>query len=208
MLKKIILLCLNSAIFFATPQTVIIIRHAEKTDDTQTVMFKRWKIKDSKPLSVKGWQRAEALKIFFQQDPKITKFGEIFALFAPKPCENFNKPKPDDCYNSVRPIQTLTPLSELIHKPIQCKYSLDDKQFMIKEILHDKKYHNKCILIAYEHQNITDLAHKLGASMAPKYWPSHTTYDRVWIIEFDTKTGKVSYFTDMPQRLLFNDSKK
>ena len=100
---------------FAIPKHVMIIRHGELTPQPEAnVDFTGWHLKkiqieNSQPLSSRGWQRAYALIPFFTMQPSMLKYGNIVGLYAPYPNQN---------YNSVRPIQTLTPLSQKMKKKI------------------------------------------------------------------------------------------
>ncbi len=186
------------------PHAIFITRHAEKTDEKIDLTFDRWHLKATKPLSTRGWQRAYGLVPLFTMDERLTPYGHISALFAPKP---------DNCYNSVRPIQTLTPLAKKLDLKINSKFELcpDGMQAMVDEIMHSHKYDNTTIWIAYEHKHIPTLANlfKKASSQQnikiPDTWPNQS-FDRIWILEFDTKTNALMSFKNMPQRLLIHDS--
>jgi hypothetical protein len=118
---------------------------------------------------------------------------------------------------SHRPLETVTPLAAKLKLPINRDYrnTLDSVTKKGKEAkgindLHDElfakeKYAGKTVLISWHHGTIPDLAKALKATQAPAKW-NGAVFDRVWHLSYDDK-GKVT-FTDRPQRLLPDDTKK
>ena len=199
-MKKCLLLV---SCFFATlnaaPKTVLIIRHAEKTAKKEPVHFEKWNFKSSKPLSVRGWQRAYALAPYFSmQSEIINAYGSIDALFAPMP---------DAVYESVRPIQTITPLSQKLSMKINCKYGLDQMSEMVDFIMHKKKFNKKVVLIAYEHHHIPALLKAFKVNDGLSAWPNDV-FDWVVALDFDIKSGECLKCSIVPQQLLYEDSAK
>ena len=217
---------------FAIPKHVMIIRHGELTPQPEAnVDFTGWHLKkiqieNSQPLSSRGWQRAYALSPFFTMQPNILKYGKIVALFAPNPNSD---------YNSVRPIQTLNPLSQTLKIKINISYNIDQGAGLVYEIMSNKKYQGKTVLVGYEHMHIPRLAQlfdwyaKLGfsiqqetsgitvvqdvdygASPVPTQWGSQqdgtSIFDQVWVLTFDEKSGKIVAFENIAQKLLYQDS--
>lgn len=183
----------------AVPKTVFIVRHGEKTTKKESLHFEQWYFKDSKPLSVRGWERAYALAAFFGMESDIIKkYGPIHALFAPKP---------DAYYKSVRPIQTITPLANLLHKDINYNFALDKDQIpaLAEHITNNKALDNKVVLIAYEHHHIPALLDAFKVKKHLKKWPNDV-FDWVVILEFDTKTEECVKYSIQPQQLLYGDS--
>jgi hypothetical protein len=214
----------------AIPKHVLIIRHAELTLHHEAVFnFRGWRLHDislrhTKPLSPRGWQRAYGLVPFFTMQPEMMQYGDIVALFAPKPNQD---------YNSVRPIQTLTPLSEKLKKRINLSCTIDQGGNLAHEIMTDKEYNNKTVLIAYEHMHIARLAQLFDQyavlksdikkqssgvnvqrleteSLVPAQWglfqDGTAIFDQVWVLTFDIKTGKIIDFANVAQELLYQDS--
>lgn len=60
------------------------------------------------------------------------------------------------------------------------------------------------VVIAWQHDTISELAHRLGATNVPKQWGGKI-FDRFWIIDF--KNGQAINFRERPQKLLKSDSK-
>ena len=160
----------------AGPRVVLIIRHGEKPEGKDPHLSKR------------GYERAEAL-----------------ARVIP---EHF--PKPDFLFatqasaGSVRPIETITPLSKTLHEEIDESFKNDAVSELAHKILIDPKYEGQVVLIAWHHGKIPALAHALGASEAPGEWESNV-FDRVWEIRFHK--DKVE-FRNLPQRALSGDAEK
>jgi len=184
----------------AVPKTVFIIRHGEKTAKNQQVDFEEWHFSKSKPLSVRGWQRAFALAPYFSMESDIIKkYGQIKALFAPKP---------DNYYKSVRPIQTITPLAGLLGLRINHDFALDKNQIpaLAKHITEDSALHGQVVLIAYEHHHIPALLDAFKVKNHLKAWPNNV-FDWVVVLEFDTDSQECVSYAILPQQLLYDDSK-
>jgi phosphohistidine phosphatase SixA len=163
------------------PRIVMIIRHAEKPDETPGTE------KDPN-LSKRGFQRADALaKVIPEHFPKPD------FLIATK------KSKGSD-----RPAETITPLSKALNETITADEKDDDFAKVAQAVLTDPKYDGKVVLIAWHHGKIPELAKALGATDAPAKWKPEV-FDRVWEITF--KDGK-AVLQDLPQKALPGDSEK
>jgi phosphohistidine phosphatase SixA len=162
------------------PHIVMIIRHAEKPDQTDG---------DKDPnLSKQGYERADALaKVIPEHFPKPD------FLIATKKSKS-----------SARPIETITPLSKAIHENIESDYKDDDFAQEAHEVLTDPKYAGKVVLIAWHHGKIPELAKALGVKDCPDKWNSKV-FDRVWEITYD---NGVATWQDLPQKALPGDSDK
>lgn len=162
------------------PRIVMIIRHAEKPDETGGV-------KDP-DLSKAGFARADALaKVIPANFPKPD------FLFATKRSKGSN-----------RPVETITPLSKAVHEEISAEFKDEEFDKLAKLILNDDKYAGKVVLIAWHHGKIPELAKALGATDAPEKWNSET-FDRVWEISYEN--GQAS-FKDVPQKAMPGDEEK
>ena len=76
---------------------------------------------------------------------------------------------------------------------------------MIAEIKHNRDYDGHMVLICWEHKVIPDIAAELGAEEAPHKWEG-SVFDRTWVLTF--KADHRCTFKDLPQRLMYGDSKK
>jgi phosphohistidine phosphatase SixA len=162
------------------PKVVMIIRHAEKPDETTGE-------KDPN-LSKQGYERADALaKVIPDHFPKPD------FLIATK------KTKGSD-----RPAETITPLSRQLKEPIEANEKDDDVAKVAHEVLTDSRFDGKVVLIAWHHGKIPELAKALGVNGAPEKWDSKV-FDRVWEITYSD--GKATW-KDLPQKALPGDSEK
>lgn len=166
----------------ALPAQVILIRHAEKPVQGNT-------------LSLKGKERAAALAPYFMESPEVTVYGTPVAIYAQ------SAPKTD---SSVRPIETVTPLALNLKMVINNHYGRDEYRKMIDEIKNNPNYNGKLVLICWEHEVIPEIARAFGTSQSPSRWAGDT-YDRCWLLGFQ---GTRVSFRNLPQKLMFGDSAK
>ena len=178
------------------PQTILIIRHAEKTGDPANAH-----------LSVQGQHRAALLyQLFLAADDRPDPFPTPDFLFAASKTKD-----------SQRPMDTLTPLAAQLKLPIHDSYtsklpgiaSPSDAQEKASEsqgipdlrdeLFGESKYFGKTILIAWRHTTIAELAKTLKAREVPTRWDDDV-FDRVWQINYDDYGTPT--FMNRPQRLL------
>lgn len=165
----------------AVPAQVIIIRHAEKPETGEH-------------LSVKGQERAAALAPYFLNTSSVLEYGTPAALYA-------TNVTPDD--PSYRTQETLTPLAQALGQQIQHPYTKDQVSDLAKEILLNKAYEKKMVLIAWEHHNIPALAKELGVKHEPPKWHGKD-FDSVWTITYENDgKAKLRIFS---QELMYGDS--
>jgi hypothetical protein len=193
------------------PSQVLIIRHGEKLGDPK---------KDDdggRHLSIQGSARAAALPaLFVAAQPQLScalhhKADEFHGRYRQIPIKGkavrFSTPNyifaTQRSKHSNRPVETVTPLGTAINLPINDGFADKDKDIkkMVNAILND--YPGKIVLICWHHGKIPDLAKALGISKPPKW--DGKVFDRVWQITFPK--GKAT-LEDLPQELLFGDSKK
>ena len=178
-LSVIGVLCAGAAV--AAPAQVVILRHGEKPET-------------GNELNERGWQRANALVGFFQSDPVMTRFGLPTAIYAMAP---------KDEGGSVRPIQTVTPLADVLKLAIHKDYKRDELAALVKEIMGKPGYAGRTVLVCWEHKVIPELVRDFGWSSGPVNWDG-AVFDRAWVLRFDG--DRVVGFQDLPQRLLPGDS--
>ncbi len=178
------LIVLISSHIFATPAQVIIIRHAEKPP------------KGSNFLNTKGMERAQALMPYFLNTAELLEYGAPIAIYAQKPI-------PDN--PSHRPIQTCEPTAQALKLKVLTPYSHDEYATLVKEILKNPLYNGKMVLICWEHHAIPQIAKQFGVEEDLKPWPANV-FDRTWVITFNDD-GSVKSFKNLPQRLMYGDSK-
>ena len=61
------------------------------------------------------------------------------------------------------------------------------------------------VLVCWHHSTLPELAREFKAPGVPATWPDRT-YDRTWVLTFPNDGPVV--FENLPQRLMFGDSKK
>jgi hypothetical protein len=141
---------------------------------------------DSDALCLKGRERATALNPFFQGTPSVLFYGLPIAIFAVDACK-----------------ETVISLSDAINVPISEAFS--SPKTLARELLTNPDYEGKMVLVCQPHDQMVELATRLGAKKVPKKWVKDS-FDRLWVITFDEQ-GKV-VFNDLPQKLLYGDSEK
>lgn len=166
----------------AQPAEVIIIRHAEKPPE-------------GNDLSQKGRERAGALVAYFLETPELLEFKTPVAIYAPKVVHE----------HSARSSETVAPLAAALHMPINESFRKEDTQKLANEILHNRRYDGRMVLISWDHKMIPLIAKAFGADGAPDKWHGEA-FDRTWIIKFSP--GSAPAFQDLPQKLMFGDSTK
>jgi broad specificity phosphatase PhoE len=165
------------------PARILIIRHAEKPTEGKSV-----------ELSDEGKERAKKLhKLFEKSDARPNPFPRPDFIFATA-----------DSKESQRPNLTVAPLAKKLGLKVNDDYANKHFAKLAHELLHDKTYAGKTVLVCWHHGTIPDLIEKLGAKKPHKI--KDEVFDRVWQIEYDKK-GNIT-FSDLPQRLMPGDSKK
>jgi hypothetical protein len=165
------------------PARVLIIRHAEKTNDVLSVH-----------LSEDGKKRAEALpKLFEKSDDRPEPFPKADFLIATR-----------NTKNSQRPTETLTPLAKWLDLKVDAGFDHQNPAAFAKAIFGTPKYAGKTVLVCWHHGAIVELAKSLGADSPPEW--KDNVYDRVWDLTFD-ELGKVT-FRNRPMQLMPGDAKK
>lgn len=145
----------------AEPHRVVIVRHGEKISDA-----------DSR-LGPKGCERAYLLPAFFSQ---FTGVAQIYAQQIGK------------IGGSVRSMATMAPTAKAMNLRINNSFRRVETKALAQEILESSKYRDRTILVAWEHDAITELAENLGIDLKKKFkeWPS-SVYDQAWILTFSGK---------------------
>ena len=144
------------------PARVLIIRHAEKP-----------KSEASEELSPEGFERAQALTEIFLRQPELLSHGTPVAYYAAAyvPGKTSNRSQ-----------QTIRLLAASYHQAVRSDYEETEFKELAKEIMHEPGFHDKTIMIAWNHDYIPQLARALGAN-APAYWPEDV-FDKIWVIDF------------------------
>jgi hypothetical protein len=191
MMRKlmVLLVCLGgTGPLQAAPAQVIIIRHAEKPPDETAP--------GGNLLSLKGKQRAAALVPYFLGTPEVLEHKAPVAIYAQRPKKEGS---------SRRAIDTVQGVATALKLSVIQKYTREEFPQMVRDILAQKEYDGRMVLICWEHKVIPEMVRALGVKGAPDVWPGHA-FDRTWIIAFQRDGTRA--FKDLPQRLMYGDSEK
>ena len=129
----------------AQPAQIILIRHAEKPADPAALH-----------LSKKGRERAKGLVPFLTNNPVLTQHGAPVALYAAHPTKHGH---------GQRTQETIAPLAEALHLPVETPYLAEAYAGLAKSILTNPKYLGKTVLICWVHEYIPQFAAVLGVSL-------------------------------------------
>ena len=162
------------------PATIYLIRHAEKLTDGR------------EDLSPVGFARAAVLPQLFlppagSNRSPLTRPDFLFATHASK--------------KSNRPVETITPVSQALHLPIDASIANDDYA-ALASLLLSGRYAGKVVLVSWHHGKLPALAAALGAKPPYDPWPEQQ-FDRIWRIDY--RDGR-AVLTDLPQGLMPGDS--
>lgn len=154
-------------------ETLVFVRHGEKP------------AQGLGQLNCQGLNRALALPAVI-----AAKFGKPDAIFAPDPGEQKNDG--GHPYYYVRPLATIEPTAIQFQMPVQTPYGLTQID-RLSATLIDPAYHNKLVVVAWEHKLIEKLvrqmvsAHGGNAADVPK-WHSDD-FDSIYIVKLDWQGG-------------------
>ena len=145
------------------PAHVILIRHAEKPDDSE-----------NPHLSEAGVRRAKALVSFITRDPQMTSLGRPVAIFATQTTK-------DD--NGQRSQETVAPLAAALRLSVQTPFHGKDYAELAKLILSSAAYAGKTVVVCWNHEHIPELAAALGVTPTPAKWRG-SVFDSVYVISY------------------------
>lgn len=196
---------ISSHFLYSIPSQIIICRHGEKSlpssGDSASVQ-------EDKELFLNhtGQERAQALKqylgikrVYFDVLEKGQHVDAIFAI-------------------TLRTVQTISPTADNWQIPIQVYMATGDTRLdgsteqAVDEIMHNPRYHNKVVLICWEHDHIASntvspeytLRSLLNLDQlpknfdVPKVWPD-TTFNYFWVIQYDTEKNIPTHFKMVQQ---------
>lgn len=166
----------------AQPAKIIIIRHAEKPPD------------DSKEsLSLKGQERAMALVPYLTEMLGARDKASLPFLFATK----IGRKKPDNHTH-----ETLEPLSRQLGIRIRAPYANSEYEALARELLTERVYAGRTVLVCWTHTRIPDLVKALGVNLKLPAWDENV-FDRALVVTFEGGKAKME---NLPQKLLYGDS--
>jgi hypothetical protein len=176
------------------PTKIMLIRHAEKPDETGAVLgVDEAGRANPNQLSVRGWQRAGALVRFFAPSGHACSTGieTPSAIFACKPLNGST---------SVRPFSTVWPLAASLGIPVHNETGKCDEAALLNAV----KSASGAVLICWPHEPIPSLVRGLAGEPlgVPAKWPGKR-FDLVWILD---RTGTGWRFYQAGQFLLPGDA--
>ena len=167
----------------ARPAEIILLRHAEKPPDARNAN-----------LSARGEQRAKAIPSLLTNSFVLLSNGLPFSIFAARTTPHGH---------SRRAEETIAPTARELHLPVRTPFAAADYARLAKELLTNKAYDGKTVVICWVHDYIPQLARALGVQHAPNW--NGDMFDRVWIITYE---GEHALLQNLPQHLLPGDSSK
>ncbi|SEU29531.1 hypothetical protein [Stigmatella erecta] len=201
----------------AQPQSIMIIRHAEKPAGTIQGNNLYGAI-DKHSLTPMGWQRAGALCVLFAAQGAPVRQGVV------TPTAIFASGVEHDSTKSLRPEETVVPVAALLNGvaessflpgpppsslvvPLNGGYTLGNERDLVKAVLALTGN----VLIAWQHQNIPAITQQIiqqaqvsNPDDIPSQWPDGR-FDMVFVF---TRSSAGYTFAQVPQLLLPGDSSK
>lgn len=149
--------------FMGGPKRIILLRHADKTDDAE-----------DEDLSEAGQARAEHLATYIPQT-----FGKPDFIIATSHSKHSNRPR-----------ETVQPLADTLGMNVMHDFENRDFADLIQEIFDDPDFKGKTLVICWHHGNLPAIAALLGAPAGsyPDPWPEDA-YNLVLDLQYDPNSG-------------------
>lgn len=149
--------------YMGGPKRIILMRHADKTDDPS-----------NEDLSDAGVERAKRLATYIPET-----FGRPDIIIATAHSKHSDRPK-----------ETLEPLADALDEGIQHYFEKDEFPDLIDEIMNDPDYKNKTVVICWHHKELPAMAALLGAPSGsyPDPWPDDA-YNVIIDLQYDPFSG-------------------
>lgn len=147
------------------PGRILLMRHAEKTGDTNDIL-----------LSAEGAKRANRLVTYIPET-----FGRPDFIYAAARSKR-----------SIRSIETMRPLAAALG--IEVQHHIEDKAFksLVTEIFSNPGYHGKMIVICWHHGKLPEISALLGGREGsyPTPWPQDV-FNLILDFRYDQKSDSV-----------------
>ncbi len=163
----------------ALPAQIIIVRHGEKPPG------------DEDNLNTKGRERAQALAVFFKEDPFVLDFGLPTAIYAFKAATG-------------RAPETMTPLAQQLGIIVDSNFTSEDPEMVAQVILNDLRYEGKMVLMCWDHSRVPLLISALNGPMIHK--PPNHRFDLIYKLTY-TDPANPTFCIDV-QNLMKDDETK
>jgi phosphohistidine phosphatase SixA len=151
--------------FLGGPKRILLMRHADKTDDAQ-----------DEDLSEAGQARAEHLATYIPQT-----FGNPDFIIASAHSKHSNRSK-----------ETVEPLAHALGMKVQHDLEKDEFEDLVEEIFNNPDYKGKTVVICWHHGKLPAIAALLGAPAGsyPDPWPDDA-YNLILDLQYDPNSGSV-----------------
>ena len=183
-LLALTLLLLQALAAPGQPAQIILLRHAEEPYDPAAVN-----------LSPRGMERARALVSLLGKHSLLTSNAPVAVLYATHVTKHGR---------SQRAGETIAPLSKELGLTVQTPYESKQYSLLARDILGNRAYRGKTVILCWTHEDIAELAAALGVKPKPPPWKG-SVFDRLWLIK---PRGREVEFRDLPQHLLKGDSER
>lgn len=149
--------------FMGGPRRIILMRHADKTDDP-----------NDEDLSDAGWERAKRLATYIPET-----FGKPDVIIATAASKHSDRPK-----------DTVKPLAEALGLQVQDYFKNKEFADLVDEIFNDPDYKAKTVVICWHHGKLPAIAALLGAPAGsyPDPWPDDA-YNLILDLQYDPFSG-------------------
>lgn len=177
------------------PHTIMFVRHGEKPADHGAPHgVDQHGETDPHSLSVRGWTRAGALAVLFDNMPSDRRPG----LARP---QRVVATQPSASYKSKREVDTASPTAARMGVSVESSFSHHDGKAVAQDLLAS----DLDALVVWHHGSLPDLIALLplaNPSDVPSAWPEDR-FDLVWCLT-DDGSGRYA-FSHIPQDLIAGD---
>lgn len=180
MFKWILMIaCCISSFAYAVPHEIIIVRHGDKLNQLKGTIVSG---ENNLTLDPKGWVRAVILGKYI-----LKHHGNPDYVITARPIDRDGKVR------AVRILTTANPIVNMLSEKdvdgfrnFEFIYNDNEYSKLANDLLNNKKYDKKKILVIWNHTFIPALVNLLGVDALQPVWPSED-YDSVYVLQYDVK---------------------
>jgi hypothetical protein len=151
------------------PQTIFIIRHAEKPGADETGGVDVTGSVDARSLTPRGWQRAGAWAEMLSPSLAQPALPRPTAIFASAPVGHHGDAAVNGGSKSRRPLETVTPLADKLGIEVDLRFSKGNESDLAQSLSGI----DGVALVCWQHEAILDIANALDPAPEglPEKWP-------------------------------------